>query len=243
MYPLWAMTMAGAAAYSPASESLTGWWRASYAGSPWAAVASAGSSGSNGTFSEATNPPATGAALNSLTPASFDGTNDELRSANTLPTFTWTAAYSYAVLVKPVATAIALTPAAPYNMPGILNDITQAYWGLVYSTSGVSAYHYDATAGVWKTATQACSSGTWHLVQVWFDGANLSIAVDSVAATTTASTEATQTGTGAIYLGRSFGGGFYGCDVAEVIIANTNLGPMARSNIKSYINARYALAL
>jgi hypothetical protein len=39
-------TAAGAA--DPSSLSLTGWWRASYAGSPWTPSASAGSSGSNG---------------------------------------------------------------------------------------------------------------------------------------------------------------------------------------------------
>lgn len=244
MFPIYAMTMGGGvAAYTPAQQSLTAWYRASYTGSPWAANASNGASGSNGNFTEATNPAISGTALNGLTPASFNGTTRILTGAQNLSTYITTAAWSLSVLVKPASTVVARSVGAGYNDPAIIAETVQGYWYLTYTTSGVTIGHYNSVAGVWKEATQACSSGAWHLVHAWFDGVNISIAVDSVAATSTASTEQFLTGTGAVKMGRNFAAAFAPCDIAEVIIAATNLGATARGNIRSYVNSRYGLIL
>jgi hypothetical protein len=233
----------GAAAFDPATLALSGWWRASYAGSPWVARASAGGSGGNGNLTEATNPPATGTAVNGLTPASFNGTTQIIANANALTTFITSTAWSIALLIKPTATAVARSVGAGYNDPAIISETTQGYWYLTYTTSGVTIGHYDPTAGVWKEANQACSSGSWHLVQAWFDATNISISVDSVAATNVASTDQGVAGVGPLTLGKAFAAAYYAGDVADVMVATTNLGATARGNIKSYVNSRYALAL
>lgn len=230
--------------YSPAQEALTMWHRASYAGSPWAAVSSAGSSGLNGNFTEATNPPSVGTALNGRTPATFNGTTQTLTSAQNLNVYINVAAWSLSVLVRPTATAAARSVGAGYNDPAIIGETTQGYWYLTYTTSGVTIGHYDPTAGTWKEATQACVAGAWHLVHAWFDGVNISISVDSVAATSVASTDQGIIGVGPLMLSRNFAGGSYAaCDVEEVWMSATDLGSTSRSKAKAYVNTRYGLSL
>lgn len=231
------------AVFDPATLALSAWYRASFAGSPWAPVASAGISGTQGSMTEATNPPATGAALNGLTPADFDGTNDVLSNANSLSTFIGAAAWSIAVLINPTATAAVRSVGAGYSDPAIIAETTQGYWYLTYTTSGVTVGHYDSVAGVWKEANQACSSGSWHLVQAWFDGVNISISVDSVAATSVASTNQELAGVGVLKFGDAFGAPFYDGLIAEVMLSLVDLGAPARADIKSYVNSRCALAL
>ena len=228
--------------YSPAQEALTMWQRASYTGSPWTANASAGTSAANGSFTEATNPATAGTALNGRTPASFDGTAKLLTSANTLATYVSATAFSVTVLVKPATPVASPTAGAGYNEPAILGESAQGYWYLTYTTGGVKIGHRDTTAGAWVEATQACTSGAWHLVHAWFDGVNISISIDSVAATIVASTNQELAATGAIRMGKGFSA-FAPCDVAEVIMSATNLGATSRSKLKSYVNTRYALAL
>lgn len=70
-------------ATDPSSLNLTAWIRASFTASPWVGVASAGTSGTNN-FTEATNPPAVGSAVNSLTPAVFNSTTSKLTGTTAL---------------------------------------------------------------------------------------------------------------------------------------------------------------
>ena len=230
-------------AFDPATLALSGWWRASFTGSPWTANASAGLSGTLGNLTEATNPPAVGAALNSLTPADFDGTNDLLTGANNLDSFITSTAWSVAVLVRPVATVDSRSVGSGYNDPAIIAETTQGYWYLTYTTSGVTIGQYDSVAGAWLETNQACSAASWHLVQAWFDGVNTSISVDSVAATSVAATDQSLIGVGPPVLGKGFSSVFCPALVAEVMLAKVDLGATARADIKAYTNARYNLTL
>ncbi len=231
-------------AFDPSSLPLTAWYRAPFAASPWVSSASVGPSVARGSMTEATNPPTAGTALNGCAPASFNGTTQFLANANTLGSFVSGSAWSIAVLVKPTATAIARTVGGGYNDPCILSETAQGYWYLTYTVSGVTVGHYDDNIG-WVEANQACAAGAWHLVQAWFDGANISIAVDSVAATSTVTTVQILAAVGPLTFGKGGFGGpqFYTGDIAEVMISNSALDVTARSNIRAYVNTRYGLAL
>jgi hypothetical protein len=234
-----------AAVFDPAVLALSGWWRASYAGSPWVSRASAGSSGANGNLAEATNPPATGAAVNGLTPADFDGSNDQLLNANDLhATFLSTSAFHITALVK-FNTAGAAAAGAAYGERAVLADDTQGYCNFSHSTRGITLSHYDTATGLWREATVACGTGAWHLAHGWYDGVNLFVQLDS-GAPVTGETVATPLPSvaGTVCVGRNYSGtAFVDGDIAEVMIATTNLGSTARTDIKSYVNSRYALAL
>jgi hypothetical protein len=87
----------GGAVFDPATLSLTGWWRAAYAGSPWAPTASAGTSGTAnrdlGVDSGAATP-SVGTALNGLDTADFDGSTQSMADGDsTLDTYVSAAAY------------------------------------------------------------------------------------------------------------------------------------------------------
>lgn len=231
--------------FDPATLSLTGWYRASYAGSPWTPTASAGSSGSNGNLTEATNAPATGSAVNGLTPADFDGTNDMLTGpANT--TLYSTTAYSIIQLVYIDAFALADPGAgAPYNCPGGLGNHT-GDGGPVggFAGSGASGVwrwgHTDG--GGWDSASASVSTGAWTMVAATFDNTNISASVNAGAPTTQA--QGTVVGTAGFGLiGRNYlAAQFSDMKVLEIMTSNTDLSA-SLSNIKSYFNARYALSL
>lgn len=233
---------AASAMFDPATLALSGWWRADFAGSPWASNASAGTSGAAGTLTGGT-PPTTGATVNGKVPAAFV-LGQALASASNVSSFITTTAWSLSVLMNPAATAAARSVGSGYGDPQIICDPANGYWYLTYTTSGVTIGHYDPTAGAWKEANAACSSGSWHLVHAWFDGVNISISVDSGATVATASTDQ---GIAASPL--TMGASAFGVVsvapglVAEVMIAPTDIGSTARASIKTYINARYALAL
>lgn len=223
--------------FDPATLSLTGWWRAPYGGSPWVALASAGSSGSNGNMTEATNPPSVGASLNSLASADFDGTNDVLSNANNITTFFATTRWSFAALlssdIAPVHTTI-------YDNPAFVTDFNGAVFTIAFSNSGVSAGHYD---GAYKEVTKACATGTQHIVQAWYDGTNISLSVDAGAASTVAasSVDFVGGGSGVLQFGRNYNSTVYEDGrLWEVMLSNTDLGATARTNIDSYFHARYA---
>jgi hypothetical protein len=228
--------------FSPVSLSLTGWWRANYTGSPWIPTATAGSSVSNGNLAEATNPPATGTAVNGLTPTDFDGVNDQLHNANAVSTFITTTAWSCWALVW--VDTIAYAGATYYSGDPILTDhYSVECWGLHLSTNGgnkVIAYQWNGAAAGF--AVSAISTGAWQLVQAKYDGTNIKCRVNSGAwASDTIS--ALSDASAVLTLGGDTGPIYFDGKVLECATAQTALSDGTFDNVKTYVNARYGLAL
>lgn len=221
----------------PASLSLTGWWRASYSGSPWVGTASAGSSGSRD-LTEATNPPATGSALNGLTPADFDGVNDLLTNATTLTDYITASAYFGWVLFN----ADTVSGGSAFNGPNIIAD-TGGFWGVaVFDLGGtptVGPWHWDGGA---KNALATISTGAWNLACWRYDGVDIRLKLNSGSIVTTAA-GSVSTLTGTMEVGNGFSAIFIDGRVAEIGLMASAGTDALFDDIRSYVNTRYALSL
>jgi hypothetical protein len=237
-------------AFDPATLSLTGWWRASYSGSPWAPTASAGSSGSNGNLEEATNPPATGSAVNGYTPADFDGSNDLLTvpGGAILDTFYNTTAYSVVMLIN-VDSFTLTDPGAtqPFNCPGGFGDVGGnggPCGGVAGSgASGVFRFgHSDVTD--FNSASVAISTATWTMVAATYNGTNVEVTKNAGSAATQAVGTVTGLASSSAAVGRNYlSAQFFDGKVLEIMAADTALSGANLTNIKSYFNSRYGLSL
>ncbi len=94
--------------------------------------------------------------------------------------------------------------------------------------------------------TIACAAVGWHLVHAWYDGTTLSIGLDDgTPATTPAATDMTTLAdTNPLWFGKNYDGTkLFNGKIADIILADVDLGGTARTNIKSYCNSLYALSL
>lgn len=233
---------AGATTFDPATLSLTGWWRAAYAGAPWAGVASAGASGGRNLTTLGSDP-AVGASLNGLAGADFDGATNALTTGLAGSSFFGGSAMSGWALVR-ADTAIA-DPGAGSRWQGnaILGDTGATYYQVTFTTAGATLYVTASGAG--DEVTTACSTGANHLVQWKFDGTNLKIRCDSAAWASQAATN----GPGAtiddltnnVRIGLQTNA--WDGRIWDLGLTNSVPSDATFDNIKSYVNARYALAL
>ncbi len=238
--PTWAEG-GGEEAFDPATLSLTGWWRASYSGSPWSGVASAGTSGTRN-LTEATNPPATGEALNGFTPADFDGTNDKL-GGDTGSNLYSASAYSGVALVY--VDAITTDDSGnPYLNDGIICSSGTGDFGTTLRSTGptVDVFHWNGSS--YEKASATLSTGAWQLVQWKLESGTLKIRVNS------GSWQTASASGGAASLGSSsrVGANYNASDfldgkLAELMLSNTALSDANFDNIKGYLNSRYGLSL
>jgi hypothetical protein len=222
---------------------LSGWWRGSYVGSPWTASASAGSSAANGDLSEATNPPAIGTALGGFTPASFDGTNDEISSSSLLDAFVAGGTGSALVLFLATQASAAAPAGQPYDDPGlVVQSGGGTTWGVNYSTAGVRVGFYD---GAWQDLAVAAAVGVYHLAQVKWDGASLWLRVDSGSWSSLAAGACNPSAAGGVVtLGRNYSSAaFFQGRILETVFANAVLDDATFDKAKDYVNARYGLTL
>jgi hypothetical protein len=157
--PTWATLNA----YDPADRTLHVWVKGSFTASPWNGETSAGISATVD-FSEATNPPAAGTAVNGATPALFDGTNDKISTEGAIHTEEVLSCdtnplggYLVAVMFK--ASSAPAAQANAYNDPALVGDGTS--FSLGWSDGGVGISHFE---GAWNQQRFACSSGAWHVV-------------------------------------------------------------------------------
>lgn len=234
------MWKSGTAVFDPATLALSGWWRASFAGSPWVARASAGSSGSNGNLTEGTNPPATGSAVNGLTPADFDGTNDILSNATAITTMVSDASGSLVCLFY-ADTAFADPGSTSFYLePSLIGNATSKL-SLSFSTAGVSLGTFNGAA--WNAVRTACGTGAWHLAQARWDnvGGNIEVRVDSGSWQTLA--RALAMAGGNVQVGLNYDIAWFDGKILEVMTAPARLADADFTNIVSYVNSRYALAL
>lgn len=223
--------------FDPATLSLSGWWRTNYGGSPWTGNASAGASNGR-SLTEATNPPTGGTAVNGLTPALFNGTTNQLSTALTINDF-GPSAISIVALVKMVA--LAADDAGMDVQPKIFCD-TGSYLNLLVETSGVRFGFYNG--GIKQTADVAISTGVWTMVRAKWDGTNLFCATNANAFAVGVASGAPDVLTGTMNVGRNYNAtSFLSGNIAELMVSSTALSDANFNNIRSYFNARYALAL
>jgi hypothetical protein len=233
----------GTSVFDPATLSLTGWWRASFAASPWVGTASAGTSGSNN-LTEATNPPTVGSALNGLNPASFNGSTKQLTAGGTVSTYVSPTAYSGWALVNIAAIATDSGTGSPYVNDHVFADTVGGYFGLALRSTGpgIQAYHLDATT--YQVAATTFTTSAWTLIQWRYDGTNIGVRVNSGSWVTQAAASMVAGAAGAgLRMGHNYNVSFLNGLVADAGLASSSFNDATFDQIKSYVNARYALAL
>lgn len=226
-------------AFSPAALPLTGWWRASYSGSPWNGNPSGGSSEGR-SLAEPTNPPTTGSAVNGLTPAAFNGVDTILNSDAYIETLLPPAECSGAVLFY--ANTAAAPAGAAYDDPALLSE--QFAFSFTFCSAGLGYAWYD---GAWNSPHRVtCGTGAWHLAQFRFDGTNFELRVDSGAwSSHSQTTRSVVPSTYWMRVGYAqiSTNVFFDGSVLEIMTSGVSLSDDDFDNIKTYVNARYALSL
>lgn len=236
----------GNTSVDPATLPMTGFWEASYTGSPWTGKTSTGASGGR-TLTEATNPPATGAAVNGLTPPDFNGTSQVLGAAaagaNYIGNYISATAYSYTVLFY-ADTATADTGGDAYLQPCIIGDMDfGGDFGLAFSSVGVRAWHKDSGGG-YGGVTLACSTGAWHAVQVVYDGTNLKVRLDGGSWSTLAKSNVASAPLTAIRLrlGANYSAGkFFDGRVPHFSISNTAISDANLLGVLYYLKNKFGV--
>jgi len=221
--------------FDPASLTLSFWVRASYGGSGWSGVASAGASGSRN-LATLTNAPDIGASLNGLAGADCDGVNEAFDyTGGTLNTILSNAAYTYVWAGVPRSPAAAASPA--YNGDLLVGD-NGGTVGTEFSASGVKAFHDDGTLKT--TAAVACSANNFHTIAVRYNGTNLQIRVDGGAWTSVA---AGNVGAGlstvVLRLMRNFASVYADGVIYEFMAAQSALSDGTIDDIEAYLVDRY----
>lgn len=232
-------------AFDPATLPLELWLRGSYTapGSDprWTGTSSAGGSGSRN-LTEATNYPAAGSALNSFTPADFDGSNDKLANSTAITSLISLTAGSAVCLFYADTAFTDLGASQYYQNPSFLVNATDGYFGFGFSTSGVRLGSYDASNG-FNSIAVACGTGAWHLAQARWNSTTMEVRVDSGAWSTFS--KQIQTSANGIYVGTSYAaaGGYFDGKIMELMSAQQRFTDDQFNNIKLYVNTRYGLSL
>jgi hypothetical protein len=233
--------------FNPAVMSLKGWWRGSYTGSPWAGTVSIGSSALRD-LTEATNPPTPGVVggepVNGFAPAIFDGANDQLGNVSATSTFITASAYLWWALFY--ATANGGTSSGignAYTNPCLFAN-TSAFIGssIFYNGSNnlIQVWHYDTD---WRGNEHQISLNAWNLICCRFDGSNIRSSLNSGAVTATAAGNVGDL-SNPIAVGRNYDGSarFTG-RLLELGFIDSAQTDARFTDIKSYVNSRYALSL
>lgn len=228
--------------FDPATLALAGWWRAPFASIPHAGTASAGSSGARPLSTEGSDP-TVGAMLNGFAGADHDGVNQSVTTSLAGTSLLSVAAFSFWFLVR--ADTVIADPGAGSRWTGnaLFGDGGATYVQATLTAAGASL---GVTAsGAYDEVTAACSTGTPHLVQGSFNGTNLELQVDSAAKQTVALTNGPGATvddlSGIIRIGLQsayFDGRWWDIGFRQAAASDGD-----RTNIRSYINSRYALAL
>lgn len=219
-----------AGGFDPATLALSLYLDAPYSGSPWSAIASAGSSGSN-SFSGGT-PPSVGAALNGLDTADVDGSTQQLSGAAASTFFSASALTILALIRGDTAGAIG------DDQQNIFGD-DAGYVGMGFNSNGVTSYVYD---GGTVTRSVALATGTWGLAMMKLDGGNLYAGLDGTWGTGLACGNVGDL-SGTMRIGVSWGASRYDGRIAFMGAAPSVLSDPDIANIKAYLNARFGLAL
>jgi hypothetical protein len=221
--------------------------RGDYAGSPWTGVTTLGSSASY-SLVPALDAPDVGAAQNGYDPADFDGVGEEFKAIEAGPTdihwddiISTTAYYGFAVVNLRTTAA----PAANvYDNAQLMADNGGGI-GVAFSSSGVKAYHSDS-GGLKQTGWAAMSTAAYHLVEWWYDGTDLHIAVDGVEGTSVTAGTTDPLGALTVCVGRDYAATtFADMLLLELRVAPTDLTLTSgfRADVLAYVETQYGLSL
>ena len=219
--------------YSPAQETLSGWWRGDYA-NPWTPTASAGTSGSHGNLGPGVAP-SVGAAVNGKHPAQENGTTQWLQSAAAGSTLLSGTTFSFYALVNLASLSASV---GQYVDPTIFAD-QAGYLGLTYSSGGLLGWIF----GGGTTPANALSAGAWALVGLTYNGATLTSIVGSATQSALMSLSSPLGSSLAVGggVGGSPGSTLMNGSIMEVITATSVLPSTA--DLRAYIATRYGLAV
>jgi hypothetical protein len=168
-----------------------------------------------------------------------------LGNAGTDADFIAAGGYSVVVLFYADTAGSDFGASAPYEAAAFVTGTGGgASFAVGYSTSGVRAGHN--ASGSWDSAAKAASTGAWHLAIVTHDGTNLKVWVDDMSG----GAEATQamgdvtTGGWTLRVGANYSGlNLLDGKLLELMTAKSAFDLATRNNLKSYVNATYALSL
>lgn len=237
-------TNAAAAVFDPATLALASWNRGSYAGAPWAGVASAGTSGAHSLLATGGSPPTAGTPVNGYAPAAFDGVAKYMDADGTANDYMTAAAYSGWALVK--VNAITTNDATAYNNEAISIFAGSAYFGVVLKSTGVvKVFAYDTGLGDFNGPEAAITTGAWALVQWKYDGTNLKIRVNNGAWTSLARSNLPGAfSTEVVYVGYNPNvAKYFNGEILDRAWSKVALSDADFDNVRSYCNARYGLAV
>lgn len=236
--PAWEDAPEGTA-YDISALELAIWLSDNFTGAPWVGKASAGTSDTIDA-TEATNPPATGAALDGYTPADGDGSNDQLEFPGTRGDYDgagneWSCTIMYSL-------DSAAAPAGNTYENAHLIGCNSDELGIIVSSSGVKVVQHDGAfkqcpAASWLTAPTAA----YHVVQAKYDGTTLSCRVDGGARSTTLA--GAPSANSVMRLFRGGGASAYtNGQIKEVIWAPSALDDADEDGIYSALKTKYPTA-
>lgn len=227
-----------AAAYDPSVLSLTAWWRANYTGSPWAGTASAGSSGSR-SLTDVGTAPAVGTAQNSKTPADFNGTSSQLRTALTLANLVNANAGSFWFVARADTAEAAQAAGSPFNNPGLLMLNGSGYMGIGYASNGVCAFLYD---GAYREVTVAAATGAYFVAQGKFDGSTLKLRINGGTRSSVPAGSIADLTSTPILIGTSINQDhWFDGRILEIGVTNSTLTDTVEDNVYAAIRTTYGI--
>ena len=237
-FRIFAMANKGSAGLSdPSALALTGWWRAPYSGAPWAGTPSAGASGGRD-MSDVGSAPGVGASVNGYAPPLFVGaSSNSLASAVNNDVYFGGTGSLFCLFYANTAPA---PSGAAYGDGTFFTDPTNAETTFGFTSSGICGCIYD---GTYTRIDLACGTGAWHLAQLTFDGTNLNARVDGGAWSSVACGAYTPVTPGSVMMGRSYAALHFDGRILELGVASYALGTTELDGVRSYINARYGLAV
>lgn len=182
--------------------------------------------------------PAAGTPLNSLTTASFNGSN-MLAAWQLLNTDYFSGTDGSCWVLFKANTAAA--PAANYTEGVFLTDATNAETTVGFTTNGAEVT--VVSGGIYVQSQTACSTGAWHLLQARWNTSTIDIRVDNGAWVTNAFGGFGSIIASALITGRSYGLNYFDGLLAEIAMSSVRLSDADFNNVRSYINGRYNLSL
>lgn len=228
-------TYTGVAVFDPATLPLTEWVKGSYTGAPWAANASAGTSGTNPLITGGIDP-IIGSAVDGKTPASFG--NHALDSTADAQTALPGSAYTIVVLAfvsAPLATSV-----ATYDDPSFATDNFGFNFGV--SSSGLGVAHYQNATSNWvQHRIPGDHSGAYAMFAVRYDGTNVYLSKNAGAESSAPATASVRLGGNKLRMGlvAIATPGPLNADVMERMVAPVALSTTDLADIYSYFKATY----
>lgn len=233
----------GAPLWNPKTPgNLTGWLNdASWSGSPIATATNLGSAGGSWTAAGAAQPTTT--TINGKTCALFDGANNVMTGGPS-PNALGVTGGNYTVIACVRPDALSGTPANGYAGTSLIQDATTGdMYPIEFSATGVYAGHFTSLSADKFTSTITLTATTLYVIQVWYDGSNISITANgstvTVAPLAAMASSANATTVGANYTGTPKLQGAVG----EMMIWSADIGASNRAAAVNYLKGRFASAV